>query len=220
MLRVSFPVNVYNNQASFDIQYGFINRNTHRNTSWDLAKFEVCGHRYADVSREDFGVALLNDSKYGYKIFENTIDLNLLRSPSYPDPNADIGKHKFTYSLLPHKGNLVNSDVIPQAAQLNQGIMMFPGFDQNNAFTPCNLIGDGISLEQIKKAEKIDCLILRLVETNGSNSKAILKFKKYPITISETNLVEWEENDNQTLLEDLEIKLKPFEIRTYKLFNN
>lgn len=217
MLRVAFPVNVFNHQASFDVQYGFINRNTHRNTSWDFAKFEVPGHRYADISREDFGVALLNNSKYGYKVLNNIIDLNLLRSPSYPDPDADIGTHKFTYSLLPHCGNLTNSDVIPQAAQLNQGIMIFPKAENINAAVPCRVEGIGISLETIKKAEKSDSLIIRLVETTGSNSKGLLKFIKYPVRISETNLIEWEENEEHLISDDFEIRLKPFEIRTYKL---
>lgn len=218
MLRVAFPVNVFNHQASFDIQYGFINRNTHRNTTWDFAKFEVSGHRYADISRDDFGVALLNNSKYGYKVLNNNLDLNLLRSPAYPDPDADIGNHKFTYSLLPHSGNLTNSDVISQAAQLNQGIMIFPEAENINASIPCRVEGIGISLETIKKAEKSDCLIIRLVETKGANSKGLLKFNQYPVRISETNLIEWEENKENIISDDYEIRLKPFEIRTYKLF--
>ncbi len=216
MLRVAFPVNVFSHQASFDVQYGFISRNTHRNTSWDYAKFEVAGHRYADISRNDFGVALLNNSKYGYKVLNNVLDLNLLRSPSYPDPDADIGNHKFTYSLLPHSGNLINSDVISQAAQLNQGLMIFPNVENISASVPCRVEGVGISLETIKKAEKSDSLIIRLVETTGSISKGLLKFNKYPVRISETNLIEWEENNDNLISDDFEIRMKPFEIRTYK----
>ena len=77
-----FPVNVRTEQASFDIQYGFVKRNTHRNTSWDKAKFEVVGHKYADLSDYDNGIALLNDCKYGYMVHDNILDLNLLRLPS------------------------------------------------------------------------------------------------------------------------------------------
>jgi alpha-mannosidase len=217
MLRVAFPVNVFNTQASFDLQYGFINRNTHRNTSWDLAKFEVCGHRYADLSRGDFGVALLNNCKYGYKVLDNTLDLNLLRSPSYPDPEADVGKHQFTYSLLPHKGDLINSDVFSEAANLNQGVMIFPGVKTTIASIPCRIESSGISLETIKKAEKSESLIVRLVETTGSMSNGILKFTKYPVNISETNLIEWEDNEETLINSDFEIVLKPFEIRTYRV---
>ena len=84
MLRVHFPVDVMAERASFDIQYGYVKRNTHRNTSWDKAKFEVVGHKYADLSDHDYGVALLNDCKYGYMVHDNLLDLNLLRSPSNP----------------------------------------------------------------------------------------------------------------------------------------
>ena len=99
MLRVHFPVSIRSEQATFDIQYGYVKRNTHRNTSWDKAKFEVVGHKYADLSEHDHGVALMNDCKYGYMVHDNILDLNLLRSPSNPDPDADEGSHTFTYSL-------------------------------------------------------------------------------------------------------------------------
>ena len=101
MLRVHFPVAIRSEQAAFDIQYGYVKRNTHRNTSWDKAKFEVVGHKYADLSDHDHGVALLNDCKYGYMVHDNILDLNLLRSPSNPDPDADEGSHAFTYSVFP-----------------------------------------------------------------------------------------------------------------------
>ncbi|MCB0732788.1 MAG: alpha-mannosidase 2c1, partial [Ignavibacteriae bacterium] len=219
MLRVSFPVNVFTDQASFDIQYGYLKRNTHRNTSWDFAKFEVAAHKYADLSQDNFGVAILNDCKYGHKVLGNVLDLNLLRSTTYPDPDADIGEHKFTYSLLPHKGNLVNSNVFVEAAKLNQGIMCFPGMETNNNNLPCKIMSDGISIEVIKKAEKSNDLILRLVEYKGLNSKGKIVFGKYPVKISETNLIEWEENPTVIIESDFEIELKPFEIRTYRINN-
>ncbi len=120
MLRVHFPVNVRAEQATFDIQYGHVKRNTHRNTSWDKAKFEVVGHKYADLSDHDYGVALVNNCKYGYMIHNNILDLNLLRSPNNPDPDADQGQHQFTYSILPHNQNFIQSDVIAESSILNQ----------------------------------------------------------------------------------------------------
>ena len=96
--------------------------------------------------------------------------------------------------------------------------MVFPGYQHGNSIYPCLIESDGISIEQIKKAEKEDYHIIRLVEKKGSYSSGILKFKEYPVKISETNLIEWENNENQELLEDLEINFKPFEIRTYKVF--
>jgi alpha-mannosidase len=217
MLRVAFPVDIISAQASFDIQYGFIKRNTHRKTSWDMAKFEVVGQRYADLSDDDYGVALLNDCKYGYKILGNVIDLNLLRSPTYPDPDADRGEHEFTYSLLPHSGNLPDSDVIPQAAQLNQGLMLFEGFRSMLRKMPCHIEGEGLSLETVKKAEKEDCLILRIVETLGRDSKGRLVIDNPFAKIVETDLMEWTEGESHPGGKPIELSLKPFEIISFKL---
>ncbi|MHC4874276.1 MAG: alpha-mannosidase, partial [Planctomycetota bacterium] len=102
MLRAAFPTTINSASASFDIQYGYVTRETHNNDSWDMAKFEVAAHRYADLSASDYGCALLNDCKYGYKVKKNILDLNLLRSSTDPDPDADQGHHEFTYVLLPH----------------------------------------------------------------------------------------------------------------------
>jgi alpha-mannosidase len=217
MLRVAFPVDVKSDQASFDIQYGYIRRNTHRNTSWDEAKFEVVGHRYADLTDHDYGVALLNNCKYGYKVHDNVLDLNLLRAPTYPDPDADQRLHEFTYSLLPHSGDLIHSNVLEHATQLNQGLVAFAGYKTDLKQLPWRVEGDGLSLEVVKKAEKEDCLILRVVETLGRQSKGKLLIDHPGATLIETHLMEWEDGDEINCDGSVEIDLKPFEIRTWKL---
>ncbi|KPP62021.1 hypothetical protein Z043_119822 [Scleropages formosus] len=103
-LKVEFPVRVHNPYASYEVQFGHVQRPTHRNTSWDWARFEVWGHKWADLSEYGFGVALLNDCKYGYSTYRNTLSLSLLRAPKAPDANADIGQHHFTYAVMPHSG--------------------------------------------------------------------------------------------------------------------
>jgi len=217
MLRVSFPVNVISEQAAFDIQYGYIKRNTHSNTSWDMAKFEVAGHRYADLSDPEYGVALLNDSKYGYRVYDNILDLNLLRSPTYPDPDADLGKHSFTYSLLPHAFDLVHSNVMAEASKLNQGIIKFDGskFDRTNS--PWHLEGEGLSLEVVKKAENENCTILRIIETHGKHSNGFLTIKNRQRLLVETNLMEWEDSKSIQCNKPVGLSLNPFEIKTFKL---
>ena len=157
MLRVHFPVSVRAEQASFDIQYGYVKRNTHRNTSWDKAKFEVVGHKYADLSDHDNGVALLNDCKYGYMVHDNLLDLNLLRSPTNPDPDADKGSHSFTYSLFPHKDSLIHSDVINEASCLNQEPILFDGVS-GKVKIPVKLNGQGLELSVSKKSRERRCM--------------------------------------------------------------
>jgi alpha-mannosidase len=217
MLRVSFPAALRSEHATFDIQYGYVKRTTHTNTSWDMAQFEVSGQRYADLSTGDYGVALLNDCKYGHKVKDNVLDLNLLRSPTEPDPDADLGQHTFTYSLLPHIGCLQDSPVMAEAAMLNQRPVLLDGYAAGKTALPCALESDGISLEVVKKAEKEDCLVIRLVETLGRTSTGVLKVADRTATLVETGLMEWIDGETTPCAEDIPISLTPFEIRTYKI---
>ena len=217
LLRTAFPVKVNSERAVYDIQYAWLERATHENTSWDVAKFEVCGHRYAGLSDRDGGAALLNDSKYGYRIKNSTLDLALLRSPVYPDRDADRGEHFFIYSFLPFAGLLPESNVMREAANLNRIPSIADGFAAGDFRFPCRLESDGISLEVIKRAEKDGSLILRLVETRGRHSTGILHFSQSPEEITETDLLEW--HDSEPLLlqgNALEVKLDPFEIMTLR----
>ena len=217
MLRTAFPVNVMSQEASFDIQYAYAKRPTTRNNSWELAKFEVVAHRYADISDLQYGVALLNNCKYGHKVHGSTLDLNLLRSPKYPDFNADIGRHEFTYSLLPHQGQLTESNVIAEAVALNSIPLLFNNCKHGPVELPCRLSSSGISLEVLKKAEKEDCLVIRLVETQGKTSSGILYFSAGIKRVAETDMLEWENLSSVEVAGSMGVELKPFEIRTCKL---
>lgn len=217
MLRVAFPTRIRAEQASFDIQYGYVRRNTHRNLSWDMARFEVAAHKYADLSDNSYGVALLNDCKYGYKVLGNVIDMNLLRAPTHPDPDADLGHHEFTYSLLPHRGTLIEANVIAEATRLNQPPAVFAGYKQGNASVPVTVEGQGVALEVLKKAEKEECRIIRLVERYGAETTARITAYDKAARLVETDLLEWNE------LKDLgsgtlEIPMAAFEIRTFKVY--
>ena len=117
-LKVAFPVAIRSTRATYEIQHGHIERPTVANTSWDEARFEVCGHRWADLSESGYGVALLNDGKYGYDIRGHVMRLSLLRAPAYPDPEADQGEHRFAYALLPHSGPFYQ-EVVAEAESFN-----------------------------------------------------------------------------------------------------
>jgi alpha-mannosidase len=215
MLRVAFPTRVRATDATFDIQYGYVQRPTHRNTGWDLARFEVCGHRYVDLSDASGGMALLNDCKYGHKVKDHVIDLNLLRAPSDPDPDADLGEHTFTYSLLPHPEVFLDADVIAEAAMLNRPPVIFDGYAFADGRLPCRLDGEGISLEVLKKAEKEEERVVRLVETRGRRSRGTLILAEPTARAVETDLLEWEDGPESGAR--VEVELAPFEIRTYRI---
>ncbi|MBQ6470862.1 MAG: alpha-mannosidase, partial [Victivallales bacterium] len=220
MLRVAFPANVQTNEASCEIPYATIRRPTHENTNWEVAKFEVPAQRFVDMSDSNYGVALLNDCKYGHRLRNTTLDLNLLRSPRMPDWEADKGHHDFTYSLLPHPGGLDESPVRAEAAQLNRPPLLFVGVPKDTLTIPVSLSSGNISLETIKRAEKDDDLILRLVETTGRFSNAILILHG-DYTVTETNLIELEQG--KTLPANgrqVELSLRPFEILTLRLHSS
>lgn len=122
LLKAYFPVDVRTDYATFDIQNGTIRRPTHANTSWDAAKHEVFAHKFVDVSEPSFGVALLNDSKYGCSVRDGVIGLSLLKAPKFPDHEADMGEHHFVYSLLPHEQSL--NPVFEEAHKLNTPLWM------------------------------------------------------------------------------------------------
>ena len=124
MLKVAFPVEVFSPVATYEIQWGNVQRPTHRNTSWDWARFETCAHKWVDLSEGDYGVSLLNDCKYGHDIHDNVIRLTLLRSPTMPDPMADFGEHHFTFSLYPHRGGW-DERVQAEAYALNDPIVSY-----------------------------------------------------------------------------------------------
>ena len=214
MLRVAFPVLVDAPEAAFDIQYCFIRRPTHTNTSWDFARFETVGHRYADLSDPTYGVALLNDCKYGYKVRGNVLDLNLLRAPREPDPDADQGTHEFTYALLPHTGDLIRSDVMAEAELLNVPPTVLTQCKLDMKL-PVYLTGEGVSMTVLKKAETEECWIVRCVETRGIPARAELHCTG---KLVETDLMEWKEGARLDVWEKVEIRFNPFEIKTFKVF--
>ena len=215
MLRVGFDVNIHTRTAAFDIQYGWLHRATHRNTSWDMAKFESVAHKFVDLSEVDYGVALLNDCKYGHKVYGTRMEIALLRSPTNPDPEADRGRHDFTYSMLPHGGDLTHSEVFAQAAQLNSPPALFDGYDGDRFRMPFALSNEDIVLETAKKAEREEAMVLRLFEHRGRWAETELVFEN-KVQVYETDMME--ENARPLVLRGnvLPLRLRPFEIKTLK----
>ncbi|GGH78315.1 alpha-mannosidase [Pullulanibacillus pueri] len=214
MLKVAFPVDIRSTEATFDIQFGNVKRPTHWNTSWDYAKFETVGHQWADLSERDYGVSLLNDSKYGYDIKDSTMRLTLLRSATYPDHSQDQGQHTFTYALLPHQGDWVAGRTVQEAWDLNQPLSSIGGQVNVNSLSLFQLSVDHVVIDAIKKAEDEDKLILRLHEFTGKRGTVEVK--------SDLQVKSWQETD---LMErpieasasegDFSFSIKPYEIKTF-----
>ncbi|HUY78618.1 MAG TPA: glycoside hydrolase family 38 C-terminal domain-containing protein, partial [Ktedonobacterales bacterium] len=133
LLKAAFPLDVRATQARSEIQYGSVERATHRNTNWDRARFETAAHRWVDLSEPEYGVSLLNDGRYGHDIHDTTLRLTLLRSPTSPDPNADQGEHAFTYSLYPHLGDWRAGGTVQAAYALNRPPLVIDALDGADA---------------------------------------------------------------------------------------
>ncbi|MFC5529932.1 alpha-mannosidase [Cohnella yongneupensis] len=218
MLRVAFPVNVFSDEVNCDIQFGFVKRPTTRNTMIEFAKDEICAHHYIDLSQYDYGVALLNDSKYGHSVRGRVIDLNLLRSPPYPDPLADRARHSFTYALYPHEGNLIDAGVTRKGYELNVPLTLTEGrTDRVGSHKPVQLIAidnQRVMLETVKKAEDSDRLIFRLFETAGTHARTKISFGLPCASIEEANLMEEPIGLLREKASEVELEFAPFEIKT------
>lgn len=221
MLRTSFPVNVFATEASCEIQFGNIKRPTHRNTTWDMAKYEICAHKWIDLSQGDYGVALLNDCKYGHKVLDNNIDLNLLRSSSFPDVEADRAVHEFTYSLYPHKGDYIRGEVVKAGYELNMPLTVIPIKAGRRALSEAspfvNVVTENIIIEAVKKCEDDKGLIIRLYECHGIGIAAKVEVGFEAKDIELVDLME-EKIDQQSFDKKTQIiTFKPFEIHTLKI---
>ena len=216
LLKTAFYTDIRSIRATYDIQFGHAERPTHWNNSWDWAKFEVCGHKWADLSENGYGVSLLNDCKYGYSIKDSVMRLSLLKSAVFPDTTADKGEHEFTYSLLPHRGNFIEGCTIEEANQLNLPAQVVCGqFEDKRRLVIID--GQGVQVDAVKKAEDEECLTVRFHECHGGRQK--IRFKSdYPVKrMVECNLLE---HDIEEVCRgaEVEIVLKPFEIKTVKMY--
>jgi alpha-mannosidase len=169
MLRVETDVAVRAAEVTYECAFGIVKRPTHGNTSWDQAMFEVPGHRFADMAETGFGLALLNDAKYGHSARGNRLGLSLVRSPVYPDPIADEGAQSFTYSLMPHAGEWHEAGVREEAEALNQPLLTLAASGLAPAtMQPLKLSGLPVALSALKSAEEGDGIILRVYEPAGA----------------------------------------------------
>lgn len=221
LLKADFPVDVNAVKATFDIQFGNIERVTHENTLWDFAQFESCAHKWADLSDNSFGLAVLNDCKYGYSAKDGHIALTLLRSANDPQPKQDCTHHTFTYSLYPHAGPAAISRVVQEGYSLNCPLYTMFSNAQKGAwperFSLACVDADNIILETVKRAEDSDALILRLYETWNRATDCSIRFGRLMEMAAQCDMME--ENEALLQVEDNRLRLhfRPFEIKTLKV---
>lgn len=217
-LKVAFPVAVRSPNASYEIQFGHVERPTHTNTSWDLARFEVCAHRWADLGEPGYGVALLNDCKYGYDIQGSVMRLSLLRAPTHPDPTADRGGQRFTYALMPHLGDFREAGVIAAAEDLNAPLRVVKSGLAAGAQRSLIAVDRAqVVIEAVKRAEDSDAIVVRLYESWGGRCRVRLRTTLPARRAALCDLLERERVEVAVKNGELELDLTPFKILTLKL---
>ena len=221
LLKASFPIDVHATSADYDIQFGYTTRPTHTNTSWDAAKFEVCAHKWADISDGDYGVALLNDCKYGHSAEGSTLNLTLIKCAEYPNPNADQGEHTFTYSIMAHKGSFKEGGVVKTAQNLNNPMVALPlkagkgTLPQNYSYISCD--SENIVIDTVKKAENGDGAIVRMYDTYNCRREVTVTLPEGVSEVYLCNLMEEREKALKVKDGKVTLPVKNFEIITLNL---
>ena len=213
LLKVAFPVDILNTHATYDIQWGSIRRPTHRNTTWDMARYEVPAQKWADLSEGNYGVALLNDCKYGYDVSGNVLRLSLIKSSTMPDPVADQGRHVMTYALLPHRGDW-RGGVRAEAYDLNLPLRVGRGV----AAAPLvQSDAPNVVIETVKPADDGDGVILRLYEALKYRGPVQLRFRDTLGSAAICDLLETEIEQVRIEGETLDLDLTPHQIVTLRV---
>lgn len=221
LLKAAFPVAINSNRATFDIQFGALERPTHTNTSWDEAKFEVCAHKFCDFAEFDYGVALLNDCKYGHDIHDGVMRLSLLKCATWPNTAADRCKHSFTYALAPHIGDYRTAGIIQMAYALNNPMTAIPLPAQEGTlqdrYSFVEVSAPNVILETVKEAEDSEEVVLRMFEAWNKTTEAEIYLGFTPKRIVETDLMEQEIGEIPVNGSSFKLQFTPFTIKTVKI---
>lgn len=196
LAKAEFGCNVLTRKALCDTSAGFIERDTHKNTTWQQARFETCHHKWADLAETDGGIAIINDGKYGIGFDNNVMSLSLLRATIRPDVTSDMGIHNFCYMIMPHSEDAVKAGINNIAFQYNVPLVKADVEYNGNIFAP-------LYLQAMKKAEDSDMTVIRLSEQDGKRGRIKLDKK-----VKLLNMLEEVESETDI------IEYKPFEIIT------
>jgi alpha-mannosidase len=235
-LKVEFPTTITNTEASYETQFGIIRRPTHYNTTWDMAKFEVCCHKWADLSEHGYGVSILNESKYGFATAGNIMRLSLLRAPKAPDAHADMGRHHIKWAIMPHAGGL-DERIIRAGYEFNYPLRVHKHPNPasvENLFSAFKLTGNSspsLVIDTVKRGEddedvsvgdfppkKGRHVILRVFDSLGGLSRGTIQFGNVKVKKAwKVNVLEDEWGEMKIGKEGLDVEVRAFEVVSYKL---
>jgi alpha-mannosidase len=215
LLKVNFPVNIYNTEALHEIQFGHIARPTHKSRPFDADRFEVCNHKWTALTEGNCGVAVLNDCKYGVNVDGASINLTLLKSALAPDMNADKGRQEFTYALYAWNGPFFDSGLVREGYDLNIDPVTAAGDGgQGSLFS---VDAPNVIVETVKPAEDgSGDVIVRLYESMRAASRCTLSTSLPVSKAVQTNMLEEHEGDLELQEGKLPLEFRPFEVKTVR----
>ena len=216
LLSLMVPLDVQTRDAVCDVQFGHVRRPTHASNSWDAAKFEVCAHRYVDFSEPSFGVAVLNDGRFGHGVQDGGVRVSLLRAPKYPDPDADHGRHSVTISVMPHGAGL--HEVLHEAEALNMPLRVVTGHAATPPPPVVTVDQPGVSISSVKHSDD-GCgdLIVRLYEACGDRTSLTVRTPLPVGAAFRCNLLEEPLGGIECSDGIVALALRPFELVTLRL---
>ncbi len=213
-LKTAFDVSIHTDFARQEIQFGYLRRSTSRNTKAEKARFKVCNHKYTDLSENRYGIAILNDCKYGVSVQDSTIRLSLHKGGCRPDYHGDKGIHECMYAFSPHQEGFSAKTVINPAYEFNYPVIVSRGEKEKESFLSVNQ--ENIIIETIKPCEdEQNAFIVRLYEAEGTYTNTILEFPKLIKAAYVTNMLE--DVIEELPLEEMRLTFRAFEIKTIKL---
>ena len=218
LLKVQFPINVHTDEATFEIQYGNLTRKTHTNTSWDKARFESCGQKWADLSEGHYGVSLLNDCKYGHSVKDSCVSLTLIKSGIEPNPTTDQETHHFTYAIYPHAETWRAAGTVREAYFLNQPALAVAGGVPGDSFSLAFCDAPNVVVETVKQAEDGDGVIVRMYESENALTETVLHWG-LPFASAESCDCLEQPDGEPVAVEDGSVRftIKPYEIKTLRI---
>ncbi|HKI79976.1 MAG TPA: glycoside hydrolase family 38 C-terminal domain-containing protein [Ignavibacteriaceae bacterium] len=222
MLKVAFPFSFSDTMATYEIPYGSIQRSTESKTDWQKARFEVAAEKWADMTSGDYGVSLLNNSKYGYDTKDNVMRLSLLRSPKWPDPTQDMGKHTIDYALYPHKGDWKSANTVQRGWEYNEPLIasmnsIHPGnLPLNKSFIKLN--EDNLVLTTVKKAEGSGAWVIQWYDAEGRETEATITLPAVPKKVLQSNFMEEDGKPIEFNGSVVKVKTKKHSVETIKVY--
>ena len=214
LLKACFPLAVRARSATYEMPFGYAERPTHYSTSFDRARYEVPGHRFADLSEHGFGAALLTDSKYGYSCYGGDLRVSLLRSPKSPDPEADMGGHEFAYALVPHSGGWREAGIVREGVLFNAPLRYVAAAPEGSF---ASVDDPNLVLDTVKRAEDSEAVVLRLYEAHGGRGVARVRLAAPPSSARRANLLEEDGERLEVTGDTIAVAYRPHEIVTVKV---